>query len=323
MYKDDELIVKTLTENNLFENYKKTATRCDINLENDFFNSYHFNASSKHYFDKNIERDRDGFIKLDETPFIISNKKNSGGHSNGFWILLNNGSKVFLKEDNLDNAFLELMFMYLAKNLNISCANYDIVTFKNKLYIASLSFLNQKESLNDYYNLESIFRSQHLNPYPEIVQKIEIKDMIKKANVINHASFLRKTIFIDTLTNNRDRFPHNFKVITNDKKTRICPLFDNGGCCDFVEKNFFQMVSSNGLLDIESVFMELLNDGDFNNWIYKVLNKLNVDDLLEKIYNEKKIIINHNTYNYFKKTISNNKDILNDTIKIYTFKKRT
>lgn len=311
-------VIKVLEENRLFDDCEN---KIFINKPNEFFDNYKLNYSSKHFIPNNATR-KDGAILLDEIPYIVSDLNNNEGHTYGFWILLCNGSKLFLKEEPYQYLELELVFKELCKQLNIPCANYELVKMNDKYYTASLSFLKQDEFLFDYYDLERILRAIERNPFPEDTQKIEIDELLKKSYEVKNNVHLLKTIFIDTLTNNKDRFPHNYKLIKTRSGFKNAPLFDNGGCLNKIHKNIFQMPSYNGRIDNESIYFRLLQDDNIRNYMIDNITKIKPEKIASNIYSDKKLIISDITYTDFDAVISENKLAFNESLKVYNHIKR-
>lgn len=121
-----EKVINILTDNNIYENEAPLILSRSNNLE-EFFNNFNIASfkNQKNIFNQNIQRDKNGFINLEDFPFIYSNKIENVRNS---WLLFNNGARVLLKND-IENREIEqeLMIMYFLKSLNIACASYEPV----------------------------------------------------------------------------------------------------------------------------------------------------------------------------------------------------
>ena len=295
-------IVNTLEQNCLYEDEDLAFRLPACNNIDAFFDKYKKNNSRVHNFPKNITRDHYGYIELDEMPFLVSNVP-SDGHSKAFWILLQNGSKILLKEDEYYNQMLELMYMELCNQLNMPCAKYDVAKFENKTYIASQSFLKQDEFLVDVYNFD---KKREL---------LEIDYLIKRAFKYKDEERMLKTVFIDTLTNNKDRFSHNFTMISNGKGLKPSPLYDNGGCCDAVDKAIYQLPSYEYDNTHDYVFYGILKSGIISDWIKDGIKNINVEKIAEELQKKKGIIPDGSIFVDFNNAINENLDSIKCLIK--------
>ncbi|MBQ9013872.1 MAG: hypothetical protein IJ094_10065 [Bacilli bacterium] len=307
----DKKVVKILTENNLYVN---NSIKIKANKISRFYKKYSYRNNPKEELPSKVKRDKKGHIILDDLAFIRSNYI-PFGHTNSFWYLLENGEKVLLKEDDLKTSELELLFKMLADNLNIPCASYDYASLDDKHYTLSYNFLKQDEHLIDYYEFEEEYRS--IQKLTELLKyKIYSYDkLIKKASNINDLERLYKTLYIDILTNNYDRLPHNYKMITNGKSIIPSKLFDNGNCCNNCGKSLYNVPSVVDEYDEYLLIKELFKNSNFRNW-YEI-NKYNIDVLnkLESLYKEKNIEISSETIKLFSDTIKNKSKIIYECYK--------
>lgn len=293
------LIVKTLEENRLFEdNYDEIIS----NNLNKFFENYKLNKSNNNPLPQNLKRDDNGFIILDNEPFIISNLK-TDGHNENQWILFNNGSRALLKNIYYDEICMELLFQELANVLNIPCAKYDVVTLDGNPFLISQSFLSLDEYLFDYYNVE----------YKTF---IDIETLIEDSKKIDQEKHVRKTIFIDLLTNHIDRFPHNFKVIIHNGNKKISPLYDNGLCCiGHKYKRSFVLLWYKDSIEPSDIIEFLISDKDFNDWVLKYINYINPTYFEDKIKQEKGIYIDDEMKELFTKNVKENQNLVKEILK--------
>ena len=292
-----EKIIKTLEENKLYDdNYDEVY----VNKIRDFFDSYHVNKSSKNKLPHTIKRDNNGFLVLDNEPYIISDLK-TDGHSEAFWMLLSNGSRVLLKQADYEEIQNELLFKYLCKWLDIPCANNDVTVFQGNVYLLSPSFLSLDEFLLDYYEVRG-------------KQSIQVKDLVEKADKINQDAFVRKALLVDILTDNQDRFPKNFKVIKGKKNIRICPLYDNGmlrECKKYSSVLLFAKEST----DNYDIISYLLKNESFRNWCLKKLISKPYPDLRKTIYQDKGIYVDDEINKAFNKDVKDGISLVLDSIK--------
>ena len=68
-------IIKILEENRLYEDKPDLI---ETNKINDFFKNYKLNKSSNNPLPSTIKRNKDGFLILDNEPFIVSDLKTDG-----------------------------------------------------------------------------------------------------------------------------------------------------------------------------------------------------------------------------------------------------
>lgn len=289
-------IIQILKDNNLLGSFYGDF---GVYKMDEFIKQYKINKGSKNKFPSNIKRDFDGAFDLNDQPFIISDK-DEPGNSFTKWIILSNGARVLLKEINQTEMENELLFKELCKELNIPCANVDIVTFEGVNLLASPSFLALNETLIDYYKLED-------------KAIMDIDDMINKGKKIGQDIFIRKVITCDILAENIDRFPNNFRVIQSPTKKRICPLFDNGLLREGKARTSLPYV--NDSYDNDDILEYLMQDVEFKKWTYDKIITKTYPNFKEKLYQEKGIYIDKDNYEYFKESIENGKMLVLNAFK--------
>lgn len=299
-------IIKILKQNHLYDETRALKIR-DCNKLSEFLDTYKINHTNKQKLPNNITRDENGRIILDEIPFIPSNKKVDGRHKNT-WIILNNGTKLFIKNDRKHYYNeCELIIMYFLKSLNINCANYDIATFKNNELLISPSFLRNGEEI--------------IKPFEEIPKLNEGYETLKAHNSEIH--FL-KTCFADRIYGNIDRFPLNFGIITGGKicnrnaQDRICPLFDNfdDNSTFFREEKygFFPYLDKN-ILSCNEFINYLLEYEEIMHWVNGPLRETNLYNVVQKLCKEKNIYVDDETYSKFQNFFKDSETIINEELK--------
>lgn len=302
----EENIIKVLKENNLYDKNKLLKDNC-INKADEFFKKYKINPTNKGKLPNNIIRDNKGRIILDEIPFIISNKTIESRNPTN-WLILNNGTKILLKDDIKNaNNISELLLMYFIKSLNISCANYDIGILNNKEYLISVNFLKNKEEI---YNLFSNVPN--------------IDDGYEKLKIYGSNIHFLKTCFIDRITGNIDRFPTNFGIIIGSRwnyKTidgRICPLYDNGDIDNLFirEENFgFFPFLEKDFSSSSEIFNHLLKYEEITSWVNSSFKKTNLYNCAQKLYKEKNICIDEKLYTKFETFYKDSELLINEELK--------
>lgn len=284
-------IIDVLKLNKLYRDDEK------INLNNcnkleDFFLTYKYNSFRKNFLPNNIVRNEKGYILLDEIPFIVSNidlkKDNENMHNNCKWIILNNGSKVLLKETNyFDDKEKELIIMYFLKYLNMKCANYDIAEFKGQDFLITPSFLTSNEKI--------------FNPFTDFQNIVKTQEECKMLGINVHHL---KTTLADIIYGNPDR-KRNFGIIVKGDKHRICPLFDNAelSLSDY-EASSFPYIANELYEPVDIVLNYLLSFEEILNWLEGPFKNVNLLKIVENIKRDMGIEIPNETYvdfeNYFK-----------------------
>lgn len=304
-----EEIIKTLKENHLFKDVKNINIK-GCNKLNEFFDTYKFNPTNKQRLPKNIKRDKKGRIILDEIPFISTNISPNNSSDNE-WIILNNGTRLLLKKDRTHVSNLqELLIMYLIKSTNTSCANYDLATLNGEEMLVVPSFLRINDKL--------------LTPFKDSIYAPEINEAYVHSKDFNSEAQILKTIFLDRIYGNVDRFPYNFCAIEgkiNNKPTqmKVCPLFDNAEVNGlfFREERYgnFPYVGEDKDSSFDKVMNTLLEYEEVMNWVKHSFKNSSLCDISEKLYKEKGIQVDKRTYKKFETFFSDSEALINDEIK--------
>ena len=300
-------IVNVLIENNLYDKDKQVnISKC--NLLDTFFNTYEFKESKKQLLPENITRDKNGYIILNEIPFISSNidfTYDKFSHNEKSWLILNNGTKILAKSLNCANPTekmeQELLIMYFLKSLNVSCANYDVAIINDKPHLISPSFLRTDEKI--------------IRPF---TQPETIKQAYEKCKKFGIEKHYLKTLFSDFAYGNPDRFPRNFCTIYNQYKNtfKICPLFDNGEFNFYKDSPTFPKLNKNQTnCRFEDAISFLLNFDEILHWLRGPVRKTNLETCATRLEKEKGILISKTTYNKYKFFFKDSEDIINDELK--------
>ena len=290
-------VINILNENNLFDN---NPEKIQVNKIADFFNNYKINPTSYNPFPRNIKRNNDGYIMLDELPYIISDL-NTHTRKTSFWMLLDNGSRIFVKEAEDDEMENELLFQELCKTLNIPCANYDIALLNDNKYLVSNSFLGTEDIVFNYYGLTNCGNKAY----------VDIDEILIKAKKINQDLFFRQTLTIDGLVKNVDRFPKNFRTILGKTGNRICPLFDNG----LRDKARITMPFIGNSASHYKILEYLMQDESYKKWVEQYILNKKISNIKEIIQTEKKIYIDSKTYDTFEINLEDEKQLVKDAYK--------
>lgn len=275
----------------------------EVNKEDEFLLNYTFNPSHIHKIPDNIKRNTDGFLKLDNTPFIFNNYS-SDGHNEAFWLLLANGSKIFLKKVPYKEICIELLFQELANSLFVPSAKYDVVIINNEIYLASPNFIGDKDLITDYYDInEKCY--------------VDIEELIEQAKKIKQEQYVKKMLTIDLLTDNKDRFPHNFKAIIREEKYVICPLFDNGLCGKYGKNNKRIIIppAYKGSTDINDIISPLSHDKTLRKWYENIVLKQDASLFKNEIYRKKGICIDQDINDMFIENVNNGQSLIINSLK--------
>lgn len=265
-------IIEILRENNLYEDNKNEII---VNKKEDFLRNYKINKGSRNKFPSHTKRNQAGFLLLDDEPFIISNKSVNNSWDS-FWILLSNGSRILLKDCSFKEMEAELLFKELCKELDVSCANYDIVLLNGKIYLARPSFLSLNEYLYNYYGLTD-------------KKDVDLRKLIHDSKAINQELFIRKMIMVDILAKNKNRIPNNLRVIKSPNTMKICPLFNNG----IKDKNPSSRITIHDSSKDSEIIEYLVQDEIFRQWCFKKLISRSkpIPNFKDIISNEKGIYV--------------------------------
>lgn len=293
-----DYIKKVLEENHLISD---TNFNNEYNRITEFFNTYRINPTGKQRI-PDASRSN-GMLCLEEIPFIKVGKKD-----NNTWLILNNGTKLLIKT-NREHKYNEgeLLIMYFLKQLNMTCANYDIATYKDKEYLISTSFLRNKELIRKIFDNPPIIKDGY--------------DLMKQYDGQIH--FL-KTCFADRIYGNIDRFPSNYGVISGgrcnnkDARERLCPLFDNVSKYSILIREekfgFFPSIDEN-INSCEEVFSYLLKYEEIMNWVKGPLKKANLYNAAERMKKEKEILIDNKTYQEYESFFKDSEVLINNALK--------
>lgn len=297
-------------ENNLYLDnlIKKINEEPTVELKDNKPEVFTANSSYKKFKFCDFKRDENGIIDLVDEPFLVLPKEETF-IDNCFKIKLINGLKLYLNGNkNKEENILELLIMYFIKELNVSCANYDIIKFKGKEFLASQSFLKGKEKIK------------------HIIDEIpQIDEGYKVAEEYNNHIFFLKTCFIDRIIGNTDRFPCNYGIITNrkiNKRTanyKNCPLFDNVSKENIFirDDNFFRFPYLTNRQDCacDKVINHLLDYEEIMHWISNIVRKANLEEAANRLFKEKRIYVDSEFYKKAEDFFKDSETIMNEELK--------
>ncbi len=288
-------IINIISKNRMIN---EDSNNVEVNKENEFLSNYTFNPTCIHKIPDDIKRNTDGFLILDNTPFIF-NTYSSDGHNKSFWLLLDNVSKIFLKKVPYKEICMELLFQELANALLIPSAKYDVVTINNEVYLASPSFIGDKDLIIDYYDINEKYY-------------VDIEELIKQAKKIKQEQYVKKMLTIDLLTDNKDRFPHNFKAIIRKGKYIICPLFDNGLCGKYGKNNKRIIIppAYKDSTEINDIISPLSHDKTLHKWYENIVLKQDASLFKNEIYRKKGICIDQDINDMFVENVNNGQSLI-------------
>ena len=290
-------VINILEENRLFDD---RPDEIHVNKISDFFNNYKLNPTGYNPFPNNIGRNSDGYIILNDIPYIISDL-DTNTRKNSFWMILENGSRIFVKEAEDDEMENELLFKELCKILNIPCADYDIAILNDNKYLVSNSFLGINDIVYDYYGLDN-----HNGKY-----YVDVDKMIEKAKKIDQQDFFNRTITIDGLVRNVDRFPKNFKTILSNGENKICPLHDNG----LRDKKRITMPFIGHSASFYNILEYLMQDDAYKKWVEQYVLNQRIPNIKKIIRNKKNIYIDNKTYDIFETNLNEGKQLVKEVYK--------
>lgn len=297
----EEKVKKILQEKDLFIQDKSLDLKKSNKL-NEFLENYHEDTFNNQYknFGHDLPRDNNGFIILDEVPFIYSN---SSYICKANWLLFNNGTKVFLKEpDNSDENVVdaleqEIFIEQFLKNININCAKYEPAILSGKKYLTVPSFLNKNDTLFTIFSRE-----------------ISIEANQKLSETFSNEIFFLKTTFADRVYGNSDRLPRNYAIIFDGNTFKNCPLFDNGEILFYRNDIYFPKLK-NGSSKMDEVIAYTLQNEEVMHWVIHTVKNANLQNIAEKLMKEKGFIISNPTYKTFESFFKDSEIIINEELK--------
>lgn len=236
---------------------------------------------------------KDGIIQFDEVPITIK----------GDNLTLPSKTVLKVKECSLSEAQREVIFDYFLGYLQIERGNYEIGEFKGKILSVHTKTLGSEETLVDPLNLIE-------------ADKVDLKkasrDLKAKPSIKN---YLYKTILIDIIFNNKNRFPNGFMQIKKDGKTKNMPLLNNGGCCGAYVNNDSVMPFINGSFDELLIIDYVLNDTKVLNWLINKFGQLNLRRIIKELKSARNLIISSETVSDFNTTFTDSELMINEVLK--------
>ncbi len=275
---------------------------CKIILSATNFESFCNTYMSLPHDEKSLDypRNKNGVIMLEARDYLITNRSFTGS-CGGNWYLLSNGTEVFIKNINsAKEAYAELVAEQIAKQMDISYAQYDLVNIGGKTKIASINILEE---------------GQEMIPGSDILLDLKVKDidlichslcrfMRKKypnltGQDIQHIKedFLKITIF-DKVIANWDRNPGNWGlIISPDGSVKMANELDNNKALDLHEfyDNLHRDMHLNNDHKIETLleycFNNFSNPDEFLEFIENCMKNMNGRKACQDIQAEKGIVI--------------------------------
>lgn len=191
-------------------------------------------------------RDEYGRINIDklEKDCAIDKVPETRGASNKEkdWFKLDDCDVLIRTENLLDEGvmyttYAELIFEELAKQVDIPCAHYDLVTYKGENGVLSKNVAKKDESLvlmkdllecsnrkHDVGDDQNIHIEDAFNAFRTFYR--EYDDFSKEDYRSLCNDFVKMAIF-DIFTMSTDRHTENCGVLYDGKKVRLAPMFDN------------------------------------------------------------------------------------------------
>ena len=311
--KDERAFKKILKFYNIYDRNSKIDTSC-FNKPNEFLSTFRYNYTDNNPLPDNINRNSDGRIILEDIPFILTDifKRNENvvkiiyehthDHNAPSWLILNNGSKILLKELDTLKIEQELLAMYLYRELNLPTASYDIATIDGEDYLISNSFLAYNEYL--FYPFDIINKN--------IFNCYDIEDMLSV--LPNDCKFLLlQTIFIDIILGNWDRFPNNYGLIKTKNNVTSAPLFDNAEFSFNYNTSTFPCVNGNN--DANYLISYLLENKDIVNWVKTHMTNPILKSAINRLKQEKNLDISRKTNYNFNCFLTYGEALVNEELK--------
>lgn len=196
-------------------------------------------------------RGKDGRINIDkfleENQGVLKTAEIRGAsNKEKDWLKLDD-TEILVRTENLDAegveyaTYAELIFEELAKQVDIPCAHYDLVTYKGKKGVLSQSVVNSNETLVHMKDLLDCYKRDHDDGDD---QNIHIEDAIKtfhrfykEENGFSKEDFKRisndfiNMAIFDIYAMSTDRHGENmgiiYSVVDGKETARMAPMFDN------------------------------------------------------------------------------------------------
>lgn len=180
------------------------------------------------------------------------------GVNDKFWILSEEGEHLalFKGQQDVNQAYAELISEEICKILGIRTAHYDLAIFDGKQGIISYDFMQEFDSYDsgfdviaDFYENNLIDNQEMSNLYGIDDNRDSIEEVVTKLNnlediwailenryrdapnkqeiVSNILDQLVDVLLLDILTTNVDRHCDNWGIVHDGDKLMVAPLFDN------------------------------------------------------------------------------------------------
>ena len=224
----------------------------------------------------------------------------------------------------------EYMISHLLKKSTLAeqefvCYDLEEIKYGTVIYngAKSKNFLNEDwqiitlERLFHNFFGESLYKSMYRIPDHEERLRFLVQQVERMTGLQNFGVYMNKLLTIDAFFLNEDRHMHNIAVLINEeKKFKLCPIFDNGASLlsdtkmDYpLDEDVFSLLKEVRAKSISTDFDEQLDAAEmlYDDTIKFYFTQKDVNDLLDSItiYDKKEIervrtiIFNQmNKYNY-------------------------
>lgn len=177
-------------------------------------------------------RNEMGIIILDDFNRVI---KNEVGRKQKNW--LENNGKEYLFKTGASNyeIFAEVISAELARQCNLSTADYDIAIYNGHIGVVTPSFLNPGDTIlsgEDLFKYAKLFspESKFNNSIDNIVDMLKLCTS-RDYNIEEIKEQLTKIWLFDGLICESDRNFSNWSIIINGNDIRIAPIYDCSTMC--------------------------------------------------------------------------------------------
>ena len=217
--------------------------------------------------------------------------KGNNGFANNF---REYNGKIYYCRRSITN--YELIISYIAQYLEIECVNYESAIINEQLYIISESFINEKMSFMDGYDIIADYKKMHnINEiYSLTEEKLNSlcclsKVLFEKYGIDSYNMMKKLTnIFsFDLIVGYSDRQSPNWGVIETPRKAVIAPMYDGKWSfnCDNPKLLVSEEDMNKSLDDIIYHFLNTASLESINNFekYYKMLNYNKLELIISQV----------------------------------------